>query len=251
MSLTKGVIGSGASGSDMFSAALRDQDADPNQSAQDARRTLDDIGDHFDSGDYNQLNASTFSAMRFVALAWARIGWAALQRHENMTAMQFLQSSWLLSRSGTVANRLARFYEAEGQRDKARHMFALAVAAGGADVQNSNTQVVKLSASPAAAQQEIAQAAKEFVESRSIKLPAIAKAGTAQFNLLFDDSSTPERVQFVSGDESLRAADEALMKASYPVKFPDVSSIKIVHRGVLTCTASECTVVLVPLEQVR
>jgi tetratricopeptide (TPR) repeat protein len=249
--LTKGVIGSGAAGNDMFSAALRDEDADPNQSARDARRTLDDIGDHFDAGDYNQLNSSIFSAMRFVALAWARIGWAAFQRQENMTAMQFLQSSWLLSRSGTVANRLARFYEAEGQHDKARHMFALAVAAGGADAQNSNAQVVKLSASPATAQQELAQAGKEFVESRSIKLPAIANAGTAQFNLLFDGSSNPERVQFVSGDESLRAADDALMKASYPVRFPDVSSIKIVHRGVLTCAASVCTLVLVPLEAVR
>ena len=250
-SLTKDVLGSGAAGDDMFSAALPDRDADPNRSTQDARRTLDEIGDRFDSGDYNQLNASTFSAMRFVALAWARVGWAAFQRQDNMTAMQFLQSAWLLSRSGTVANRLARLYESEGQHDKARHMFALAAAAGGADVQSSNNQVVKLSSSPAAAQQELAQATQEFVETRTVKLPALAKTGTAHFNLVFDGSAQPERVQFVSGDENLRAAEDPLMKASYPVRFPDVSSIKIVHRGVLTCTASDCKIVLLPLNEVK
>lgn len=249
--ITKGVIGPGATGEDIFSSALLDHDPDPSQSSNDARRTLDDIGDHFDSGDYNQLNASAFSAMRFVALAWARIGWAAFQRREYMTAMQFLQSSWLLSRSGTVANRLARLYQAEGQRDKARDMFALAAVAGGAEAPNSGTELLKLFSTPDEAQQEMAKAAKEFLESRSVKLPGLAKTGTAQFNLLFDSSSQPERVQFIGGDESLRDAEDALMKATYPVKFPDVSSIKILHRGKLTCAASACTVVLVPLEAVK
>jgi hypothetical protein len=86
-------------------------------------------------------------------------------------------------------------------------------------------------------------------QARSVKFPLIGKSGaSAQFNLVFDGSNKPERAQFISGDESLRAADEALMKAVYPVKFPDVSSIKIVHRGTLSCTAAECTMLLTPLE---
>ena len=156
-----------------------------------------------------------------------------------------------MSRSGTVANRLGRLYEREGQHDKARHMFALAVAAGGGEVEKSNAELLKLAASPAAAQQEAAQAKADFQFARSVKLPAIGKTGTAQFILVFDGSNKPERVQFVSGDEGLRGADEQLMKAVYPVKFPDVSSIKIVHRGTLTCSTSECTIELVPLEAVR
>ncbi|MBZ5649532.1 MAG: hypothetical protein LAO18_03475 [Acidobacteriia bacterium] len=50
-----------------------------------------------------------------------------------MEAMQYLNSSWILSQSGTVGNRLARLLEKEGQRDQARRMYALAVAAGGAE----------------------------------------------------------------------------------------------------------------------
>jgi predicted Zn-dependent protease len=75
----KGVTGGGTVSlvDDPFSAALRD-DVDPDRSAQDARRALSGIGDHFDSGDYDQLNPYVFSAMRFVALAWARIGGPAI-----------------------------------------------------------------------------------------------------------------------------------------------------------------------------
>jgi len=250
--LTKGVTGGegGANGDDVFAAALRD-DADPAQSTSDARRALDDIGDHFDSGDYDQLNASVFSAMKFVSLAWARIGWASFLRKENMSSLQFLESAWLLNRSGTVANRLARVYEEEGQKEKARIMFAMAVAAGGADVQKSTDELQKLSTSPSDAQTQLVQGKATFLQARSVKLPAAGKVGTAQFTLVFDGSNKPERAVFVSGDESLRSADDALMKAVYPVKFPDVSSIKIVHRGTLTCTASVCTLTLTPLEAVK
>jgi tetratricopeptide (TPR) repeat protein len=245
--LTRDVTG-GAAGEDIFSAALGEEtDA---KSGEDARRTLDDIGDHFDSGDYDQLNASAFTAMKFVALAWSRIGWNNFLRQENMAALQFLESSWLLSQSGTVANRLGRLYETEGQKDKARHYYAMAVAAGGAESEKSKAAVQKLAPSPAAAQQELSQAAADLKQARTVKLASIAKNGKAQFNLVFDASTKPERVQFVSGDESLRKADEALMKATYPVRFPDVSSIKVVHRGIVTCSGGECAIELVPLERV-
>jgi hypothetical protein len=134
-----------------------------------------------------------------------------------MTSLQFLESARLLSRSGTVANRLGRLYKQEGQRDKAGHMFAFAAAAGGADAQTSKEEVGKLSPNPEAAQEELKGAAAELVQSRSVKVPSINKTpGTAQFDLVFDSSNLPEPVQFVSGDESLRSASEPLMKLVYP-----------------------------------
>jgi hypothetical protein len=47
------------------------------------------------------------------------------------------------SQSGTLANRLARVLEKEGQRDKARPMYALAAAAGGAEIEASRQAVAK------------------------------------------------------------------------------------------------------------
>jgi hypothetical protein len=163
--------------------------------------------------------------------------------------MQFLNSAWLLSQSGTVANRLGQVLEKQGQRDKARHMYALAVAAGGKDVLDSRARLGKL-ADAGAAEKEFAQAAGELVQARTVKLGAITtKTASARFNLVFDSSPRPERAEFVDGDESLRAAGEQLREKDFPVKFPDVSSVKIVRRGVVSCSASGCSAELVPIEK--
>jgi len=237
-----------ASSADLYAEALR-PDVDPNQSLHDARQTLDDLGDQFDSGEYDHFSPSAFSAMNLVALAWAREGWANFLQGETLEAMQYLNSAWLLSQSGTIANRMARALQKEGQREKARHMFALAAAAGGADAQSSRQELAKLSANPADADKEVSQAAAELLQMRTVKLSGGASgSATAKVGLVFDNSDKPERAEYLSGDASLRATAEKLRDQNFPVKFPDVSSIKIVRQGTLSCTGSECSLVLQRLE---
>ena len=259
--LMTGLTGSagGDSGPDIFAAALK-SDIDPAQTENDAQQVLYDIGGQFDSGEFDRLGPSAFSAMRLVALAWARMGWAKYLRGENLAAMQFLNSAWTLSQSGTVANRLGQVLEKQGQRDKARHMYALAVAAGGSEMGDSRERLRKLvedanilkmgGTQPNPVQKEVADATVELVQSRTVKLGAITgKTASAQFNLVFDGSPRPERAEFVDGDESLRPAAEQMREKDFPVRFPDASSIKIVRRGKVSCGASGCVVELVLIEQ--
>jgi Flp pilus assembly protein TadD/transglutaminase-like putative cysteine protease len=235
--LMKGLTGSsgggtagGGTGDDMFADALK-SDIDPAQTENDAQQVMYDIGGQFDSGEFDRLGPSAFSSMRLVALAWARMGWAKYLKGENLAALQFLNSAWLLSQSGTVANRLGQVYEKAGQRDKAQHFYELAKACGAGAPARECT-------------------ASELVAARTVKLAGLtAKSGSARFNLVFDSSPRPERAEFVDGDEGLRAAAEQLRETDFPVKFPDVSSIKIVRRGVVTCAASGCTAELVPIEK--
>jgi tetratricopeptide (TPR) repeat protein len=248
--LMKSVTGAttGGAGADLYAAALGDS-IDPNQALHDARQTLDQIGDQFDSGEYDHLGPPVFSAMNLVALAWARIGWAKFLQGETLEAMQFLNSSWVLSQSGSVGNRLARVLQKEGQREKARHMYALAAAAGGADAAASRQQTTALAVGAGAADKEIAQARAELQQMLTVKLPALTAAnGSAQFGFVFDSSSKPERVEYLQGDVALRGAGSSLREKEFPVKFPDVSSVKIVRRGTLACGNSQCTVVLLPPE---
>ena len=228
----KGLTGSagGDSGEDIFAAALK-SDIDPAQTENDAQQVLYDIGGQFDSGEFDRLGPSAFSSMRLVALAWARMGWAKYLKGENLAAMQFLNSAWLLSQSGTVANRLGQVFEKNGQRDKAQRFYELAKACGaGAPAREC--------------------AASELVAARTVKLAGLtAKSGSARFNLVFDSSPRPERAEFVDGDESLRSASAQLRETDFPVKFPDVSSVKIVRRGVVTCSATGCSAELVPIEK--
>jgi len=246
--LMKGLTGdSGAdSGQDIFASALRN-DINPTETENDAQQVLYDIGGQFDSGDFDRLGPSAFSSMRLVALSWSRIGWAKFERGENLAAMQFLTSAWLLSQSGTVANRLGQVLEKQGQPEKARHMYALAAAAGGSDVLDSRTRLAKLDP---AAEKEMSQAPLELVQARTVKLGAITtKPVSARFNLVFDSSPRPERAEFVEGDESLRAAGEQLREKDFPVRFPDVSSVKIVRRGLLSCGGAGCSIELLPIEK--
>jgi Flp pilus assembly protein TadD/transglutaminase-like putative cysteine protease len=250
--LMKGLTGSagGDSGEDIFAAALT-SDVDPARAENDAQQVLYDIGGQFDEGEFDRLGPSAFSSMRLVALAWSRMGWAKYLKGENLAAMQFLNSAWLLSQSGTVANRLGQVFEKQGQREKARHMYALAVAAGGKDVPDSRARMAKL-ADAAKAERELAQAEGEFVHARTVKLEAItSQTASARFNLVFDSSPRPERAEFVDGDESLRGAGDQLRQKDFPVRFPDVSSVKVVRRGVLSCGSAGCGIELLPIEKAQ
>ena len=239
---------SATAGADVFAAALRD-DLTPDQTLREAQDTLFQIDDRFESGEYDKLTPSAFSAMNLVALAWSRIGWAKFLQGDNLGAMQYLNSAWLLTQSGTIGNRLGRLFEKEGQKDKARHMFALAAAAGGTDAQSSRGEAEKLAANPSAADQEITAAAAELVQMRTVKMPALSGiTGSAQFALVFDSSSKAARAEYLDGDQALQAAGDKLREKEFQVRFPDVSSVKILRRGTLSCDAKSCTILLQPLE---
>jgi transglutaminase-like putative cysteine protease/tetratricopeptide (TPR) repeat protein len=247
--LMKGLTGSAGGGSDqdIYAAALKDNTDLSTEN--DAQQVLYDIGGQFDSGEMDRLGPSAFSSMRLVALSWSRIGWAKFERGENLAAMQFLTSAWLLSQSGTVANRLGQVLEKQGQPEKARHMYALAAAAGGSDIQDSRARLAKLAGDPSVAEKDLAQAPAELVQSRTVKLgPITSKSVSARFNLVFDSSPHPERAEFVDGDESLGSAAEQLREKDFPVRFPDVSSVKIVRRGLLSCGGSGCAIELLPID---
>jgi hypothetical protein len=245
---------------DIYAAALRN-DIDPAQTENDAQQVLYEIGGQFDSGEFDRLGPPVFSAMRLVALSWARIGWAKFLRDENLPAVRFLMAAWQLSQSGTVANRLAQVLEKQGQTARAQHMYALAIAAGGAeDVQDARRRLTALGgelakaerakADPVKAEKEAAHAREDLAQERTVKLVSItSKPSSARFNLVFDGSPRPERAEFIDGDESLRFAFEQMREKDFPVRFPDASSVKIIRQARLNCSAAECSVELLPTDK--
>ncbi|HUH64492.1 MAG TPA: hypothetical protein VLZ50_15905, partial [Terracidiphilus sp.] len=241
------IVGSAAAfpQGDIYAAALGD-DIDPDQSLRDARDILGDISDQFESGTYTELTPDTSSAMQFVALEWARVGWAKFLKGETLEGMRYLTAAWELSQSGTVANRLARVYEKAGQTAEAKKMFAIAVVAGGADIEHSRAQLQRID--PAGSEHDLAQARAELAQLLSVKVSSTSKtSGSAEFTFVFDGSSKPDRVVYRTGASELRNAEHDLVNASYPVQFPDQSSLKIVRSGKMSCTASGCSIALKPI----
>jgi hypothetical protein len=60
-------------------------------------------------------------------------------------------------------------------------------------------------------------------------------------------------VKFASGDEKLRVFTEALRTAEYRLTFPDDTPVKILRRGILSCStaAGTCSFVLMLPDDVR
>lgn len=102
----------------------------------------------------------------------------------------------------------------------------------------------------------IAKYKDELQQSRTIKLGKATQAGTAEFFLLLgpgDAGTKVEGTKFISGDEKLRGLADGLRAGKYNFNFPDDVAVKILRRGVVSCSpvAGECLFVLMLPEDVR
>jgi hypothetical protein len=85
----------------------------------------------------------------------------------------------------------------------------------------------------------------------------VKQTGSAEFFVLLSGgAATPakaEGVKFVSGDEKLKIFTDALRTAEYRISFPDDTPVKILRRGVLSCSTEtgNCTFVLMLPDDVR
>ena len=228
---------------DLFAAALR-EDINPDQTIADAQKILESIGDQFESGDLDQNSAEASTAMYLLALSWARIGWAKSLKGERLEALRYVDSAWNLSQSGTVANRLARLYEKGGDAARARQLLEWAVVAGGADLEDSKARLAHLNTG-----RKAASSAADLAQLRTVKIRAtVVKPGKADFSLVFDGSGKPQSAEFQDGDPELLAAQQPLIESSFPVSFPDYSSVKIIRSASVTCASSGCVAMLKPLD---
>jgi hypothetical protein len=87
------------------------------------------------------------------------------------------------------------------------------------------------------------------VKMRTINFAGVSLPGaSARFALTFEGSSKPQRVEWLEGSPEMHKIADIIRDKEYPVRFPDVSSVKIVRRASVTCETAECTLVLQPLE---
>jgi tetratricopeptide (TPR) repeat protein len=227
---------------DWFSAAVA-EGIDPEATLTEARKIVDAIGEQCDADTWDPDAPEVSTTMYFLALEWARIGWALVLKGERAEGLRYLDSAWGLSQAGQVATRLAGLFERAGDPVKARRFKSLAMAASTHETQ---TQSSKPAIAGAA---ETVQLQAELIRMRTVKMPGISqRKGTAEFVLVFDGSSRPQRVDFYEGDADLRGTEQALMDAEYPVVFPEYTSAKIVRHGILACAPTGCVLTFLALE---
>jgi tetratricopeptide (TPR) repeat protein len=207
---------------------------------------------------------------------WDTLGWVYFSEGKYDQAEKYVAAAWTLGQHGEVGDHLGQIYEKEGKKDRALETYQLALtglrpipetkdkieallkeahvgtAAPGCPVERSST--------PCPAHATTDSNKTESLQSRRTidlgKPPIPIKSPTTAdfFVLLTGAANSPaqaESVKFVDGDEKLKIFTQSLRTAPYHLEFPDPSPLKVLRRGTLTCSATNCEFVLTLPDDVR
>ena len=188
---------------------------------------------------------------------WDTLGWVYFSRGNLDQAEKYVSAAWGLGQHGEVGDHLGQIYEKQGKKDLASRTYALALS-GLRPIPETHERLASLAGGNAKADAAVAKDEDKLKQTRTIELGKVAKEpGSAEFFVLLSrgvgSATTVEGVKFISGEEKLRIFSEALRTADYHLTFPDDTPVKILRRGVLSCSTAtgNCSFVLMLPEDVR
>ena len=189
-----------------------------------------------------QLGPPDLAHAQTLATFWDTLGWVFYQLNDLESATKYLTASWEVSQSAVVGDHLGRVYEKQGRKVAALHLYQLAhsaiplrvglrPASSGMDSGSSiDNDLKRLGGKP-----DPAKAVTEMNQMRTFELPRLVSGtASATFYVLLGPGKKIE-VKFVSGAESLRSAEKALMRTNYKFAFPDDSSARLARTGMVNC----------------
>src|SRR5580700_8877181 len=188
---------------------------------------------------------------------WDTLGWVYFSKGNLDKAEKYVAAAWGLGGHGEVGDHLGQIYERRGDKDLALRTYALSLNALRPDPETRG-RLASLSGGDAKADAAVAKYKADLQRTRTIDLGKVAKEdASAEFFLLLSrgasSAATVEGVKFASGDEKLKRFTDALRTAEYPVTFPDDTPVKILRRGILSCSTGtgNCSFVLMLPDDVR
>ena len=188
---------------------------------------------------------------------WDTLGWVYFSKGNLDKAEKYIAAAWGLGGHGEVGDHLGQIYEKRGDKDLALRTYALSLNAL-RPAPETRGRLASLSGGDAKADAAVAKYKADLQRTRTIDLGKVAKEdASAEFFLLLSrgasSAATVEGVKFASGDEKLKRFTDALRTAEYPVTFPDDTPVKILRRGILSCSTAtgNCSFVLMLPDDVR
>jgi tetratricopeptide (TPR) repeat protein len=188
---------------------------------------------------------------------WDTLGWVYFSEGNLDKAEKYVAAAWGLGQHGEVGDHLGQIYEKEGKKDLALRTYSLSLE-GLRPILETHDRIDALLKSDAKLSNPRRDSKADLQSLRTIDLGKVAKeTGSAEFFVLLSrgkgSAATVEAVKFASGDEKLKVFTEALSTAEYRVSFPDETPVKILRRGILSCstTTGNCSFVLVLPDDVR
>jgi Tfp pilus assembly protein PilF len=232
---------------------LADTNVDLPKALEFAKKAVNKQEEQSHELELSSLLPDDLACTRKIASFWDTLGWAAFRAGHMNEAEDYLRAAWLLQQSSVVADHLAQVYEHQKRTQEAIHTYRLALSTSDAfapdGVLNPALQHLEhLAGNRAATNVGFAQnsGAAELSQMRSVKLKRLVPGSeSAQFFLLFSHGTKIEDLQFISGSDKLKAAEDALYDTDFPVAFPNGSSARLLRRPIVSCSpVSGCMAVL-------
>ncbi|MBZ5696300.1 MAG: DUF3857 domain-containing protein [Acidobacteriia bacterium] len=185
-----------------------------------------------------------------VAGCWDTLGWVSFQKGDLQTAERYINAAWLLDQDGEIGDHLAQIHDKLGEKDRAIHAFALALAAPGS-VPDTRARLTLLLGGNSQIDDLVSKAKPELAALRTIPAGKLStEDAQADFFVLLspgEKQAHVDAVRFAGGSEKLRPLADRLRSLDYGAVFPDASPMKLVRRGTLTCSSQtgDCTFTLI------
>jgi tetratricopeptide (TPR) repeat protein/transglutaminase-like putative cysteine protease len=211
--------------------------------------------------DLSNLSPKDLACTRKIGMFWDTIGWAYFRLGNLDKAEDYLNAAWLLSQDAVNADHLGQVFEQQKKKEKAIHMYGLALATPTAQVpvgfwDETRHHLEHLTGAKPSGQTEVLHgdsSGGELSQLRSVKLKRLIPGpATAEFFLLFSSGPRTEAIQFISGSDKLKPAGKLLTEARFQIAFPEGSSAHLVRRAILMCSnISGCEAVLFTPDSVK
>ena len=196
----------------------------------------------------DQLNERDLGLVSSLTAYWDTLGWVYFGRGDLDKAEKYISAAWELGQHADEGDHLGQIYEKLGRKDDAIRAYALALSAIRPDP-DTRGRLAALVGGDAKVDAVVAKHKDELQQARTIKLGKASQTGSAEFFVLLGPGGagvTAEGVKFISGDDKLRGFGEALRTAHYNLSFPDDTPVKVLRRGVVSCStaAGDCMFVM-------
>jgi Flp pilus assembly protein TadD len=196
--------------------------------------------------DLARVNEDQLVQSARIGAYWDTLGWVYFQQGDARKAEPYIRAAWLLDFDGEAGDHLAQIYEKLGEKDRAIHLCALALAAPH-PLPDTRARLTLLLGGNSRIDSLVAQAKPELEKLRTIPAGKYDghKDAHADFLVLLSRGEKKPRVdgiRFLTGDESLRPLADRLRSLDFGAIFPDASHVQLLRRGTLTCSpkSAEC-----------
>ena len=216
-----------------------------------AKKAVDLLEAEMNETPLTGTNARSFRRTQLLLAAWDTLGWVYFKEEKNELAEEYVKASWKSGTHAEVGLHFGQILEKKGEKIGAMKVYEMAQSRSPNVLSPVSKElyerVSELNKEKVAPQYDHAD--RILQSQRTFHVPRREDLKGSGIFLMKISSMKVEKMELLSGDESLRGEGEALALLDFGLDVPKASHAQLLRSGVLFCsTQPDCEYVLTPPE---